>query len=77
MKFLSVAGTTAMFFVGGGIIVHGIPMLAHWLEHTAQSKGALAIIISNGIPAIIGFAVGLMLIAVIALFKKFRSVLSL
>jgi len=28
MKFLSVAGTAAMFLVGGGIIVHGIPPLA-------------------------------------------------
>jgi predicted DNA repair protein MutK len=27
MKFLSVAGTAAMFLVGGGILTHGIPML--------------------------------------------------
>src|SRR5690606_32201549 len=25
MKILSIAGTTAMFLVGGGILVHGIP----------------------------------------------------
>ena len=29
MKGLSVAGTAAMFLVGGGILVHGIAPLAH------------------------------------------------
>ena len=28
MKALSVAGTAAMFLVGGGILVHGVPALA-------------------------------------------------
>ena len=38
MKFLSLAGTAAMFLVGGGIVTHGIP----WLHHTiAQAAGAL------------------------------------
>lgn len=32
MKLLSVAGTAAMFLVGGGILVHGIPPLHHWVE---------------------------------------------
>ena len=35
MKFLSVAGTAAMFLVGGGILVHGIPPLHHWIEEAA------------------------------------------
>jgi predicted DNA repair protein MutK len=29
MKALSVAGTVAMFLVGGGILVHGLPALHH------------------------------------------------
>ena len=29
MKSLSVAGTAAMFLVGGGILVHGVPPVAH------------------------------------------------
>ncbi|MCB9532347.1 MAG: DUF808 domain-containing protein [Myxococcales bacterium] len=37
MKTLSVAGTVAMFLVGGGIVVHGIAPLHHWVEHTAES----------------------------------------
>ncbi len=32
MKVLSVAGTAAMFLVGGGILVHGLPLLHHLLE---------------------------------------------
>ena len=32
MKFLAVAGTIAMFTVGGGILVHGFPALEH-LQH--------------------------------------------
>ena len=36
MKSLSVAGTAAMFLVGGGILVHGIPALHHEIEHLAQ-----------------------------------------
>ena len=32
MKFLSIAGTAAMFLVGGGILVHGIPALHHWVD---------------------------------------------
>jgi predicted DNA repair protein MutK len=32
MRALSVAGTAAMFLVGGGILVHGLPFLHHLLE---------------------------------------------
>ena len=32
MKTLSVVGTAAMFLVGGGILVHGLPFLHHALE---------------------------------------------
>ena len=36
MKGLSVAGTAAMFLVGGGILVHGIPPLHHAFERFAD-----------------------------------------
>ena len=42
MKFLSVAGTVAMFLVGGSIIVHGWPLLHHALESVEQSAGSVA-----------------------------------
>ena len=42
MKALAVAGTIAMFLVGGGIIVHGLPFLHHAIEHLGESLGAVA-----------------------------------
>jgi predicted DNA repair protein MutK len=36
MKFLSIAGTAAMFLVGGGIVTHGIPWLHHAIGHAAE-----------------------------------------
>ena len=44
MKGLSVAGTAAMFLVGGGILVHGIPPLHHLFE----SAGMLASLALDG-----------------------------
>ncbi len=41
MKFLSVVGTAAMFMVGGGIIVHGVPALHHLQERFAASAGGI------------------------------------
>src|SRR6478735_7812628 len=37
MKTLSVAGTAAMFLVGGEILTHGIPALHHLIEHAGKS----------------------------------------
>jgi len=37
MKGLSVVGTAAMFLVGGGILVHGIPPLHHAVERFASA----------------------------------------
>lgn len=41
MKALSIAGTAAMFLVGGGILVHGIPVLHHAIGGVAQGAGNL------------------------------------
>ena len=42
MKGLSIAGTAAMFLVGGGILTHGIPPLHHLIEHLAGLAGTIA-----------------------------------
>jgi predicted DNA repair protein MutK len=49
MKGLSVAGTAAMFLVGGGILTHGIPVLHHWIEGAGHGVAALP-----GVGAILG-----------------------
>jgi len=62
MKALSVAGTAAMFLVGGGILVHGIPALEHWLHAlTGQPEGVstLKAILSGVVPALAAAAVGI------------------
>ena len=41
MKGLSIAGTAAMFLVGGGILTHGIPALHHAIESLAEHAGAV------------------------------------
>lgn len=42
MKALTVVGTAAMFAVGGGILVHGIPPVHHAIEKLAESVGNIA-----------------------------------
>ena len=42
MKLLSIAGTAAMFLVGGGILVHGLPWLHHAVQGAAVGRGPLA-----------------------------------
>lgn len=41
LKFLSIAGTAAMFLVGGGILTHGLPVLHHAVATLTQPLGDL------------------------------------
>lgn len=72
MKFLSIAGTAAMFLVGGGILVHSIPVLAHWVEGVVP-EGALGTVLSAAANAAVGMAVGAVVVAAVMLFKKMRG----
>lgn len=79
MKSLSVLGTAAMFLVGGGIIVHGLPLLAEWLHDIEDFAHALPVakdlfsdiasLIFNGVT---GIVVGGVLVAAQYLIKKIR-----
>ena len=42
MKTRAVVGTAAMFMVGGGILVHGIPPLHHAIAHVAETTAGIA-----------------------------------
>lgn len=61
MKGLSFFGTIAMFLVGGGILVHGIPALHHAIE--GLGGGDMALTFFNGLTGLIsgGLLVGAML----------------
>jgi hypothetical protein len=69
MKFLSIAGTAAMFLVGGGIVVHKTTMLHHWLDALARLiHGVPHWVVEGVFSAILGIAIGLVvLVAVKAL----------
>ncbi|HPI40193.1 MAG TPA: DUF808 domain-containing protein [Pseudobdellovibrionaceae bacterium] len=62
MRILSVVGTLAMFLVGGGLLVHGIPLLHHavhvFSELWGNAQGLGALIAEGGF----GFLAGLLCI---------------
>jgi predicted DNA repair protein MutK len=71
MKGLSIAGTAAMFLVGGGIVVHGVPMLHHLVQGwTAAAGGVLGTVVEMLGNAGIGIAAGAAVLVVVTLGKK-------
>ena len=64
MKALSVAGTAAMFLVGGGIIVHGLPVLHHLLQDwSAGLAGGQRSLLEMGLNAGVGLLLGAAVVA--------------
>ena len=61
MKTLSVVGTAAMFLVGGGILVHGMPFMPHW-------EGLAALALDGGV----GVVAGAVVLAAVTLVQRFR-----
>ena len=73
MKLLTVAGTAAMFLVGGGILVHGVPALHH-LAHGWQAAGGLTgALLPLLLDAGAGLATGALLVAAMHLLHKARQ----
>ena len=79
MKTLSVVGTAAMFLVGGGILVHGIPGTHGLIEaatHTAQSLPALgsmlALLTPLLIDALTGIVAGGLILGVMTAARRLR-----
>lgn len=71
MKFLSVAGTAAMFLVGGGILVHGVPMLEHFIEPYRQ--GAAGTLLGMAFDALVGIVLGAAVLLVVQAVSKLRG----
>lgn len=68
MKSLSVAGTAAMFLVGGGILVHGIAPLGHAIENLAEvSLPAASTMLAMLLKALSGVAAGGVVLGVVTL----------
>ncbi len=73
MKFLSIAGTLAMFLVGGGILQHNIEALHHLIEQLTHFAGSLSGVVSTLLVGLIGFVVGLLIVGIVAGFSKLRN----
>jgi predicted DNA repair protein MutK len=66
MRFLSVAGTAAMFLVGGGIVAHGIAPLHHWVEELGHGTGMAATLLPMLANAFVGLVTGAIVVGVVS-----------
>ncbi len=80
MKTLSVVGTAAMFLVGGGILLHGIPdshAIVHqaeeMVEHLPVVGSFLKFITSSVIGVVIGIIVGAIVLAMVSLVQRIKG----
>jgi len=71
MKGLAIAGTVAMFLVGGGILAHGIPPLHHLIESlTHRAGGLLGSLVSPALNGLVGLLAGALTLALVLGVKK-------
>jgi len=80
MKCLSVAGTVAMFLVGGGILFHGMPgahtLVHHWSESAANLSvigGLVAALLPTLSQVLVGVVAGSIVLAGVLLIKRLRG----
>lgn len=73
MRTLSVVGTAAMFLVGGGILVHGLPAVGHGIEDLAATLGAVAPVITTGAGALVGVCAGMVTVLLLTVFNRLRG----
>lgn len=70
MKFLSVAGTAAMFLVGGGIFTHNVPVLHHAIEAMSKILPAAPWLVSGALNLVFGALLGLVVVFIVFVFGK-------
>lgn len=79
MKFLSIAGTAAMFLVGGGIVVHAVGPLHHWVEQLDTAWGSsfwagiLGSLVETAVVGLTGVLAGAVALGVVALVNRLRK----
>jgi predicted DNA repair protein MutK len=81
MRALSIAGTAAMFFVGGGIVVHQLPAVHHVLHELLGRLGVdthgdatagLQLLLKSA-DAAFGLLLGLVIVAAVGIGRRGRS----
>jgi uncharacterized protein len=73
MKALSIAGTVAMFLVGGGILAHGIPGLEERIHDVVEALGPFAGVATTLAHALVGIVLGALIVGVVALLRRART----
>ena len=74
MKALSVAGTAAMFLVGGGILTHGLPMVHHAIESLSQRLGAaVQPVLAMALDGVFGILAGATVLLGVLAFQRVES----
>lgn len=74
MKFLSVAGTAAMFLVGGGILSHGVGPLHHLIENLTQGLGSpMAAVGAALLDALVGIVAGALVLGAVTVVARLRG----
>ena len=73
MKGLSVAGTIAMFLVGGGILTHGVPALHHLIAGLLHGFDGVTIKLGTLLlDAAAGLVAGLLVLLAVTIFQRLR-----
>ena len=76
MKGLSILGTAAMFLVGGGILVHGLPIIEGWIHHlSAGMSGIMAVLAPALANAVVGIAAGAVVLVVVSVVGRIAGAL--
>jgi hypothetical protein len=74
MKSLAVAGTAAMFLVGGGILVHGLPGAEAWLDARVAGWGVAGAIAARMLAsAAVGIVAGGLIVAAVTAAGRLRT----
>ena len=73
MKFLSVAGTIAMFLVGGGILTHSIGFLHHIAEAFIALAPSFSLLLSITFDGIAGVVAGAIIALALQAWTKIRA----
>ena len=63
MKTLSVVGTAAMFLVGGGILVHGVPFLHHLIDANSLPFGGVLAQLFNATVGLLAGAIAVFIVS--------------
>lgn len=76
MKILAVVGTAAMFLVGGGIVVHNVPLIHHWIEPIIMDIPNISLakaLFPSLLNGLIGLLAGLVVVGFLGLIAKIKS----